>query len=271
MKIHEKKQITFFVAVLAVFIFAFHNTARADPDYDPATGILTIPKVTINMTDPPLTNVQLKLVNGVFELAGFDNCGNSNETAQYMVTFEATWSSTTHPDAYPSNAHFSPFIGFSHAPEATIFSPGATASAGIQNMAETGGTSPLDDEIDLLIQAGFGLEKIKGSVFDSPGSESATFMVDADHPFVTVTSMIAPSPDWFVAVRNLNLYENCQWVDSAQVDVTVYDAGTDSGADLTSANEATTPAESISLITTGPLAENNTVTNMGTMTFTKIN
>ena len=264
MKTAKKNWLTVSAAVLAVFVF---STALADPDYDPATGILTIPKVTVDMTDPPLTNVQLKLVNGAFELIGFDNCGNSDETAQYMVTFEGTWSSTTHPGAYPSNAHFSPFIGFSHAPEATLFSLGATASAGIQNMAETGGTSPLDDEIDLLIQAGFGLEKIQGSVFDSPGSESATFTADVDHPFVTLTSMIAPSPDWFVAVKNLNLYEECQWADQKQVDVTVYDAGTDSGTDLTSANEAATPAESISLITTGPLAENGAVATMGTMTF----
>ena len=32
--------------------------------------------------------------------------------------------------------------------------------------------------------------------------------MNKDAPYVTVVSMIAPSPDWFVSVRNVQLYKN---------------------------------------------------------------
>ncbi len=263
---------TVMLTVLTATLIFLIQPVHADPNYDTSSGILTIPSVTIDMANPPVTNVQLKyLPDGTFEFVSADVCGSANSTAQYMVTFEGLWSSATHPNAYPSNAHFSPFIGLSHNSNASFFSLGSAASPGVKNMAETGGTSPLDSELDLLIQAGSGLEKIQGNVFDSPGSSSATFTIDAHHPLVTITSMIAPSPDWFVAIKNVNLYENCQWVDQKEVTVVVYDAGTDSGSDFTSDDSATAPAESISLIGGPPLAESGTIAPMGKMTFTKIN
>ena len=34
--------------------------------------------------------------------------------AKYMVSITGAWTGTTHPTDYPSNSHFSPFIGMSH-------------------------------------------------------------------------------------------------------------------------------------------------------------
>ena len=61
------------------------------------------------------------------------------EPTQYELTFDATWSGDTHPIEFPSNPHFSGLIGAVHGPEAIIWSPGQLASAGMKNMAETGG------------------------------------------------------------------------------------------------------------------------------------
>ena len=42
--------------------------------------------------------------------AGFDPAFR----AVYRVTFEADWSSQTHPVDFPSSAHFSPLVGMTH-------------------------------------------------------------------------------------------------------------------------------------------------------------
>ena len=60
---------------------------------------------------------------------------------------------------------------------------------------------------------------------------------------ITLVSMIAPSPDWFMAINSLDLRnaENTAWKSSFSVDVFVYDAGTDDGPNYTSPNNANSP------------------------------
>lgn len=72
---------------------------------------------------------------------------------EYTVTFKIDWNSKDFPKDYPSNAHFSRLIGWSHDAEQTFFKTGTQASAGIKNMAETGGTSPLSTELNELVEA----------------------------------------------------------------------------------------------------------------------
>lgn len=190
------------------------------------------------------------------------------ESATYMVTFTAFWSSQTHPTDFPSNAHFSPLIGMTHNSTVQLFEVGTLASAGIKNMAETGSKSPLDDEINSLINAGdaYDLFSDDGS-FSSPGtSHEVQFKATKAYPYFSVVSMIAPSPDWFVGVKNINLIENGSWVDERIDTVGVYDAGTDSGASFASPNQATNPFQNISPIISSPLGANGVVAPMGIIT-----
>jgi hypothetical protein len=46
--------------------------------------------------------------------------------------------------------------------------------------------------------------------------------------------MVAPSPDWFVGVRKLALFQSNQWQEKLTVPLEVYDAGTDDGASFAS-------------------------------------
>ena len=91
-------------------------------------------------------------------------------------------------------------------------------------------------------------------------------MVDRDFPLVTVVSMLAPSPDWFVGVAGLSLLEDGDWVDERVATLFAYDAGTDSGTTYTSPNADTSPPEPIHRIATGPLGNGRPV---GTFTFTR--
>jgi hypothetical protein len=56
--------------------------------------------------------------------------------------------------------------------------------------------------------------------------------------------MIAPSPDWFLAVENFNLFDE-QWIQSADIPVILYDDGTEQGNDFSINNESTQPRGTI--------------------------
>ena len=195
----------------------------------------------------------------------------STSSARYQVTFNAVWSGTTHPTDYPSNAHFSGLIGLTHTENVVLFELGGTASQGIINMAETGSKSPLTAEIQTIIEGGQGQTLVSGGgIGASPGSVTTEFDIENSHPLVSITSMIAPSPDWFVGVRDLNLFEGGDWVNSKTVEVANYDAGSDSGTSFASSNQATSPLGTITMITDGPLLVNDVIPSLGTMTFTRL-
>ena len=190
-------------------------------------------------------------------------------TAEYKLTFKSTWTSTTHPDNYPDGPHFSPLIGATHNSSVTFWSSGSTASDGIESMAETGGTTKFRSEISQAISASNAGAIISGSGLGRPPtSTSTTFTVTASFPLVTVTSMLAPSPDWFVGVSGLDLSDgNNNWKSREEVTLYVYDAGSDSGTDYTSANDNTNPKENIRRINESPFLVNGSVTPVGTFVF----
>ncbi len=177
-----------------------------------------------------------------------------SQTARYRVTFEADWSAATHPTDFPSNAHFSGLIGATHHRDTVIWRSGELASPGIEQMAETGGKTMLLDEITPLIGAGDAEHLLSGGgIGTSPGSVNLEFEISRDHPLVSLVSMIAPSPDWFVGVDSLSLRAGGQWLERLSVDLLPYDSGTDSGAGFQSPDSDTVPPEAIHPITVAPL------------------
>ena len=189
-------------------------------------------------------------------------------TADYEVTFESTWSAATHPNNFPSNPHFSGLIGATHDSSVSFWKEGEFASAGIQNVAEKGSKNPFNNEIDAALAAQTAFTKLSGGgIGTSPGSVSLTFQVSNEYPLVTLVSMIAPSPDWFVGVSGLSLYENGEWVSEKVVELYLYDAGTDSGTDFTSRDVVTTPPVVIARIDESVLQGSNVP--YGTFTFTR--
>lgn len=218
------------------------------------------------------------LILGMFTLLVFAiGCSSDNgiteggtaAPATYTVTFESTWSATSHPEDFPPNPHFSGLIGAGHNGTVTFWSEGELASPGIRNMAETGSKSPLTDEIAAAIAAGTADRTLYGGgIGTSPGSFSLTFDITERFPLITLVSMVAPSPDWFVGVSSLNLLESGEWIESLSVELFAFDAGTDSGTTYTSANLPTDPPEDITRINGAPFLVNNEVPSLGTFTFT---
>ena len=192
-------------------------------------------------------------------------------SARYKLTFNAPWSVQTHPNEFPASSHFSGLIGMTHNGNAMLFTEGETASEGIKNMAEKGSKNPLETEIQNFISNGIGFTLISGGgINSSPGEVSLEFDIIISHSLVSVVSMLAPSPDWFIAGGNINLIENNEWVTNKTITVDIYDAGTDDGATFLSPDEPIIPRATIFEIITPPLAINNVVAPLGSITFTKI-
>jgi hypothetical protein len=192
-------------------------------------------------------------------------------SVEYDVVFKADWTSATHPVDFPTNAHFSGLVGGLHNELITFWESGRTASQGIQRMAEFGGQSTLLSEVNATIAAGTSNRTLSGSGIGSgTGSAALRFRIDSSHPLVTLTSMIAPSPDWFVGVHGLPLLENGAWVSQKTVMLYPYDAGTDSGVTFRSPDQVTVPRGVITPIGTPPLGENGTAAPLGTFTFTRV-
>jgi len=200
--------------------------------------------------------------------AATDPAAAATSTARYRVRFDATWSAATHPAAFPDGAHFSSLVGGVHDGGVRFWRPGSLASRGIERMAEEGRTSPLDDEVADAIAAGNAREVVLGGpIGRSPGSAEATFTASKSHRRVTVVSMIAPSPDWFVGVRDVELLVDGEWLEELSLPVFAYDAGTDDGPDFTSPDAESEPHVPIARIEAGGLANG---APLGTFTFTRL-
>ena len=175
--------------------------------------------------------------------------GNA-QSATYRVTFTGkfTGDALASGVSVPSGAHFSPLIGAVHNDSVTFWSSGGTASVGIESMAEDGLTSPLKSAVTAA-----GSEA--SSTIERSGNVGATATVTVDitlsptHPLVTLVTMIAPSPDWFVGVSGLSLFNaQNEWLASHAVNLFPYDAGTEDGTEFSLSNTATDPQGTITSI-----------------------
>ncbi len=241
------------------------TTVTAAPNETPVTStfapttVATV-ETTVTTTKPTTTTTTLPPIQ------------KPSEPAQYRLAFKTTWSKITHPQDFPENPHFSGLIGATHKQGVRLWNEGELATPGIEAVAEDGVKGPLDMEIDTLIAGGGACANISGGgVSPSPGMRTVDFTISPDCTYVSLVSMIAPSPDWFVGVSGVDLNDNGEWVDEVVVELLPYDAGTDLGSTYASPDE---PAENpipIHEIDYPPLTvDGATVPPMGAFTFTRL-
>jgi len=194
-------------------------------------------------------------------------------TAQFQVVFDASWSQATHPSNWPSGPHFSGLVGGTHKAAVHFYRTNETASEGIRLMAEKGQKTTLLDEIaPAITNSNAQLHLSGGGISPSPGSATLIFPAPMrrDFPLVTLVSMIAPSPDWFVGVDSLSLIENGEWVTNKVVTLYGMDAGTDSGPSYESPDQVTMPRGVITEFTNFPALVNGQIVPFGTYTFMRL-
>ncbi len=193
-----------------------------------------------------------------------------NGTATFELVLNSTWSRATHPIAFPSNPHYSQLVGTNHRSSASLWAPGAQASVGIQRVAEFGSNGSLQSEVNALIASDDAQQWFRLGGINSPGTLTTQITVSTEFPELSLATMVAPSPDWFVGVHGLSLMQNGDWIDQVTAPMFVYDAGTDSGSSYNSSNQATLPHAPIARVTTASGPFLNLPGAVGTMTLRRL-
>ena len=162
------------------------------------------------------------------------NTSGQAETARYLVEVDNTWSPTTHPGAFPADAHFSWMGGGVHNDEVSFWTEGVVASPGIVQMAETGVTTILAEEVTAEISRGNALAAIDihhwfcPELTTHPSCDTPRFEIEASTEFsrLTLATMLGPSPDWFVGLTGFPLHGTDGWTAQTTIALFPYDGGT---------------------------------------------
>ena len=202
----------------------------------------------------------------LLSVPGFNGSAHA-QSATYRMTFEGkfTASALAGGVSVPSGEHFTTLIGAVHNGSVTFWGSGAMASAGVEQVAELGNTGTFKSEINANMNAVAVIEKS----LPRGGTPTATVDVTVTpaHPLVTLLTMVAPSPDWFVGVSGLSLLDaQGDWLASHTVELFPYDAGTEEGTEFSLSNAATSPRGVITSIKgTGKFSDQP----IATLTFTR--
>ena len=190
---------------------------------------------------------------------GAGNAGGMNSDcpamAVYQVSFQSRWSSSSHGSPPPGSAHFTTLVGATHNAQVTFWESGGLATPGVEGVAELGSTGTFrNTDVANAMAAGNARDFISiGGLGRFPSQSTGMVMTTEDFPLLTLISMIAPSPDWFVGVSGLNLKgSNGCWRASIPLQLTGYDAGTETGLSFSLINPAESPHKPIGPITALP-------------------
>ena len=158
-------------------------------------------------------------------------------SATYTITFQGRWTSDVTPGGLPGGAHFSPLIGGVHGAGVTFLVGGGAASAGVESMAEVGQTAQLRGEVNTAINASpataLAVLRPSGNISATGSKTLSNVEFTTAFPRVTLTTMIAPSHDWFVGVSGLPLLDaQGDWQAWLRVFLYPWDAGTEEGNDF---------------------------------------
>ena len=213
--------------------------------------------------------------NLIFSVIFFCSIGLSAQSfASYDISFTSTWNSMDH-GILPSNAHWSNLVGATHNANITFLEMGSMATEGIENVAELGLNTVFNSEVQNAIVSGNADQWFNMPFEDFAAITSVTLndvLVAQEYSLLTLVSMIAPSPDWMIAVNSLNLWNTSanNWKESFTVDLFPYDTGTENGFGYSSNNTETIPQGVITNIAGATSYPFNTE-KIGTLTLTLIN
>jgi hypothetical protein len=197
------------------------------------------------------------------------------EGVNYLITFTSNWTPQTHPFEYPkpgilTGPHFSGLIGASHNDQFSLFKEGTPPTPGLEHLSEEGKHHPLDDEIRAAIKDGKAMMLFENEPLrDFSKSSTVKFQVNDQYPLVSFVAMIAPSPDWFTGITNVNLKEGGEWIANKTIQLYAWDSGGDDGTTYEAADIDTNPKKPTTMAMTPHFVINGQKVSVATVTFTK--
>jgi hypothetical protein len=195
---------------------------------------------------------------------------------EYMITLKSDWTPENFPIEYPeagvlTGPHFSGMVGASHNADYTLFKEGVMPTPGLERLSEEGKHSPLDDEIKKAIAEGKSMMLFESDALrDFAKTATTKVKVNDKYPMVSVVNMIAPSPDWFTGVADLNLKENGEWVTTKEIQIFAWDSGGDDGATYKAPDMDTNPKKPTTMSTDPHFMKDGSKMAVGMLTFTKM-
>ena len=167
--------------------------------------------------------------------------------ATYSMTVTLNWQ--TPQFTVPAGVHVTALIGMVHSTDISLWRPGIQATKGLEDVAEIGNTVNMNIELDSILALNKALSKFTIPPPPVTGTVTRNFNLNTNYPRISFVSMIAPSPDWFMGLHDLNLFEGNKWKDDLTVNIMLYDAGTEDGDVFGYNNPATVPQQNISFLT----------------------
>ena len=125
----------------------------------------------------------------------------------------------------------------------------------------------------MMKKSGFVSNVYKTGRVDTPdGYTSTKIMVQNMYSMVSLITMIAPSPDWFVGVDSYDLCGMDGWKEKMTMDLLPWDAGTGEGLTYSLKTGDTMPVNVIMRITSDGNSEISSHANVtfATVTFTRV-
>ena len=209
----------------------------------------------------------MKKITCLFFALSLTQFSFSQSIATYDITFNSVWNSVDH-GTLPNNPHWSNLVGATHNNQVTFFEIDEMATIGIKDVAEKGNNTQILSEVNTAISNSYSDQWLQ-QAFSAGALGSATLSdieVSEDFPLLSLVSMIAPSPDWFIGINSFSLLdESDNWKTFVEIDMYAYDAGTDSGVNYESGDIITTPQENITSLQGVSPFNNNKI---GTLTIT---
>ena len=124
----------------------------------------------------------------------------------------------------------------------------------------------------MMKKPGFVSNVYKTRGVSTPGGYTTTkIIVQNMYSMVSLITMIAPSPDWFVGVDSYDLCGMNGWKENMTMDLLPWDAGTENGLTYSLNNRATDPVDVIMRITSNSNSQIGAHANIpfATVTFTR--
>jgi len=205
-----------------------------------------------------------------------DMASASAGPAKYRIEFTPLWTKASFPFEYPDTSlihkpHFSGLIGTAHNDGYHLFAEGQMPTPGLERLSEMGKHDPLDAEIKAAIAAGNALALTESEPLkDFTLTATAEIVIDDAHPMASIVAMIAPSPDWFAGVSDVNLLENGAWVATKTVDVNAWDSGGDDGTTYLADDKDADPKKPTSLNKSRHFLKDGNPMPVGRLTFTRM-
>ena len=222
--------------------------ANADANDNDASVTWTRTNVTLPADATVATNL-IATFDDTTEDPAAIRAGRCPASARYQVTFTSRWNANSHGNSPPYPAgrspHFTSLVGSTHNSQVTFWQRGQLATPGIESIAELGSTSTFrtTDQANARAAGNAGAYLNLGGLGAYPSSATRQIDVSEDFPLLTLASMIAPTPDWFVGVSGFNLKEGSRgcWKRRITENLVGNDAGTETGTGYSLGNPAESP------------------------------